>query len=246
MKVPVIQNSQRRVIEKEILTRLGKSLLKFGFDPKVSGQSFRRPLAREMWAFHVSFIPHQTDLDLTADVAIRIQAIEDLVNQYDTKPSPAEKRQSMTLGGEIGNISLGRQLRWTVADPDDLDHVCQDVINAFERTGLPFLKGHSDIGVVHRVLTSSDSKETLLCPILGPRAMRAVASATYLSKRTNFPGSRSGLRTGWLKRTICIWKTFVLCRRRFWPDTPDIHKICSAASDLVTDVVIERNSCVRK
>jgi len=163
----MIQNSQRRVIEKEILARLGESWLQFGFDPKVSRQSFRQPLARELWVFHVSFIPHQTDLDLTADVAIRIQAIEDLVNEYDTKLSPAEKRQSMTLGGEIGNIWLGRQLRWTVADPNDVDHVCKDVVNAFERTGLPLLKRHSDVAVVHRVLTSSDSKETLLWPILG-------------------------------------------------------------------------------
>jgi hypothetical protein len=73
----------------------------------------------------------------------------------------------MTLGGELGNISLGRQLRWTVTDPDNVNQVCKDVINAFERTRLPFLKGHSDIGVVHRVLTSSDSKDSSYVRSLG-------------------------------------------------------------------------------
>jgi hypothetical protein len=175
----MIQKAEHSFAKQDILRRLGERVKWLGFNPEVSGQSFYHALPAGKWAFHVSFIPHKFDFDLTADVAIRINTIENLVNEYDTKLKPTEKRQSMTLGGDLGNISEGRQLRWTVADLDDIPKVSDQVADKLERIGLQFLRTYSDVAAVQKVLTSSDFRDTLLCPIPGPRAMRAIAS-TYI------------------------------------------------------------------
>jgi hypothetical protein len=178
----VITKSERSKVEREFLQSLGKRMASFGFDETPSGQSFYWPFESGKWAFHVSFIPHRDDVDLTADVAIRLDSIEDLVNEYDTKRNAAQKRQSMTIGGELGNLSEDRPHRWTLAAIDDIPQVSDQVARLFETVGLPFLKAHSDISTLNRVLSSSDSRDKLLCPLLGPRAMRAIASAHVLDE----------------------------------------------------------------
>jgi hypothetical protein len=183
----LITKTQRSTAKHEILKILGEKVAWLGFTPRPSEQSFYCVVTTGKSAFHVSFIPHQDDLDLTADVAIRIDAIEDLVNQYDTKLKPDEKRRSMTLGGDLGNIFKGRQRRWTVADLNDIPGVCDQVYAAFEQNGLPFLRAHSDVVAVRRVLVSSHSNDTLLATLLGPRSKRAIASTYILGKTSDIP-----------------------------------------------------------
>jgi hypothetical protein len=173
----MIEKSERSSAERTLLLGLADQIGGFGFNPKVLGQSFRQIVPSGKWEFHISFIAHKTDFDLTADVAVRVNAIEDVVNEYDTKLTAAEKRKSMTLGGELGNISEGAPRRWTVSSVEDIPAVCDGVIEALQRIGLPFLKDHSDAAAAHRVLVSSKQPDLLLAPVLGPRYMRAIASA---------------------------------------------------------------------
>jgi len=176
----MIHKGERQSAERRILTMMGERVQLFGFNPRPSGQSFYHDFESGKWALHVSFIPHKNDMDLTADVAIRINAVEDIVNKYDTKRTPAEKRRSMTVGGELGNISVGRPLRWTLPDLGDALKICDQMLDAFEKIGLPFLRAYSDVAAVHQVLTSSSPRATLLAPVSGSRYMRAVASAHVL------------------------------------------------------------------
>jgi len=173
----MIEKAERSNSEHQLLNRLGERISAFGFKPKPTGQTFYQVVETGKWAFHVSFIAHKTDFDLTADVAVRVNAIEDLVNEYDTRLTAAEKRKSMTLGGELGNISMGSPKRWTISTVEDIPSVCDGVIESFQEIGLPFLQKHSDAAAAHRVLVSSNPTDLHLAPILGPRYMRAVASA---------------------------------------------------------------------
>jgi hypothetical protein len=176
----MIHTGERESTERGILTKIGERVQLFGFNPRPSGQSFYHDFESGKWALHVSFIPHKNDMDLTADVAIRINAVEDIVNRYDTKRTPAEKRKSMTIGGELGNISAGRPLRWTVPDVRGALKICDQLLDAFEKIGLAFLRAHSDVAAVHHVLTSPGPRAALLAPVLGSRYMRVVASAHVL------------------------------------------------------------------
>jgi hypothetical protein len=180
----MIEKSERSSAERTLLMGLADQISTFGFNPKVLGQSFHQVVPTGKWEFHISFIAHKTDFDLTADVAVRVNAVEDLVNEFDTKLTTAEKRKSMTLGGELGNISEGVPRRWTVSSVEDIPAVCDGVIEAFHRIGLPFLQKHSDAAAAHRVLVSSRQADLLLAPVLGPRYMRAVASA-YVTGNIN-------------------------------------------------------------
>lgn len=184
----MIEKGERLKTQRELLAELGQRLAHYGFNPKPSGQDFYRKIPAGKWAFHISFIPHKTDFDLTAHVAVSIGQIEELVNKYDSKRTSSEKRDSMTLGGELGNLSTGYPVRWTVTDAADILGVCDEVMKAFEIIGLPFLQAHSDAVAVHDVLLSSASKDRHLAPILGPRYMRAVASA-YVVGHTDEVGA---------------------------------------------------------
>jgi hypothetical protein len=180
----MIEKAEQLSTEHQLLIRLGERISTFGFKPKPTGQSFYHVVPTGKWAFHVSFIAHKTDFDLTADIAVRVNAIENFVNEYDTKLTAAEKRKSMTLGGELGNISEGSPKRWTISNVEDIPSVCDGVIETFQKIGLPFLQKHSDAAAAHRVLASSKPTDLHLAPILGPRYMRAVASA-YVTGRTD-------------------------------------------------------------
>lgn len=175
----MIKKGERRIAQQQVLARIGQQIKAFGFPEKPSGQSFIRSIPGGKWAFHVSFIPHTGDFDLTVEFAVRINEIEDLVNQYDSTRDPKYKPRSMTLGVELGNLSQGRPQRWSVSAIEDIPPVCDELVKAFERIGMPFLQAHSDGAAAYRALVSTDPKDLLLSPILGPRYMRAVA-ATYL------------------------------------------------------------------
>ena len=118
------------------------------------------------------------------DVAIRIDAIEQVVNQFEAGITDAERRRSTTLGAELGNIVGREPLRWNVSELNDIPTVVDYIAKAFERVGLRYLSAHSDIESVYRVLSSTDPKDRVHSPILGARCMRAVVAA-YVLERSN-------------------------------------------------------------
>ena len=60
----------------------------------------------------MSFIKHAHGCDVTADVAIRVDALEDLLNEWNATLSKAERKQTHSMGAELGNISEGRASAW--------------------------------------------------------------------------------------------------------------------------------------
>lgn len=88
---------------------------------------------------HVSFIRHEADIDVTADVAVRVDAIEQVVNQCETGLTDAEKRRSTTLGAELGNLTRRQPLRWTVSALGDVAAVAEQIYGSVreDRSALP-------------------------------------------------------------------------------------------------------------
>lgn len=169
-------------VENAILDQLGTHVEKHGFKAKPTSQSFCREIPGACWVLHISFIRHKADIDMTADVAVRINAIEQIVNQFDTGMTKAEKRTSMTLGAELGNISGHEPLRWTAANPDDIPLVVGSIVRKFEEIGLPYFSTYSDMEAVYRLLASNDPEDHVHSPILGARCMRAIAAAHLLGR----------------------------------------------------------------
>src|SRR6476661_8883662 len=99
-------------VERALLKAVGQRIAASGFESKPVGQSFlrRSPLGRD--SLHLSFVKHPCDFDVVADVAVRIDDLEDIVNVNDTLLSKKEKEQTYSLGAELGNISGQGQQRW--------------------------------------------------------------------------------------------------------------------------------------
>jgi hypothetical protein len=175
-----LTKAELRGAQRALLQELGTRVTKYGFEPKPVGQSFYCDIPGGRWALHVSFIRHERDLDVTVDVAVRIDAIEQIVNRHDAEMSDAEKRRSATLGAELGNIVKREPLRWGVSDASDILVAVDGIVAAFEKIGLPYLKANSNVNAAYRVLASLDPRDWVHSPILGARCMRAVAAAHIL------------------------------------------------------------------
>ncbi len=173
--------------EKALLNKLSEQVEAYGFDKKVRGQSFHKQTSFGRLALHVAFIEHDdTDFDVTADVAVRFDELEDLLNEYESHLSEAEKKRTFSIGAELGNISEGRQKRWTVADSADIEAVSRSIIDAFSRIGMPYLEKYSDSNTALDALSSDDRAAWLHAPIHDNRAKSALGFAFLLGDRERF------------------------------------------------------------
>jgi len=150
----------------------------------------------------VSFIKHGHDCDVTADVALRIDALEDLLNENTDLRNVERKKKIHSLGAELGNIADGRQRRWTLATEEDTPRVAGSMVSAFESIGLPYLETFSDLNRALAVLAADDRSSWLHSPFHDLRAKRAVGLAHLLGRpaeeldvliaaKTKFLGERS-------------------------------------------------------
>ena len=183
--------AQLASVRETLLLRLNTQLTTIGF--RRNGQSFSRAFHGGKGLFHVAWIPHQSDFDVTADVAVRHDAIEDLVNKFDSTIRPAwavlsKKEQTMTatVGAELGNLSIGMQRRWTVTSEADVATACPSILEAFKIIGVPYLQRFSSLEEVLSVLADDDKASWLHCPFHDVRAKKAIAAAFVLGRRELF------------------------------------------------------------
>jgi hypothetical protein len=173
--------------EKALLNELSEQVEKYGFDKRVRGQSFYKQTSFGRLALHVSFIEHDDkDFDVTADVAVRFDELEDLLNEYKDHLSEAEKKSTFSLGAELGNISEDKQKRWTVAGVADVETASRSIMDAFSKIGIPYLEKHSNAETALKALSGDDRAAWLHAPIHGERAKGAIGLAFLLGDREKF------------------------------------------------------------
>ena len=169
-------------MEIDILQHLAVGLAPHGFEFDKKATHFEKHTSDHRWSFRPGFIKHGTDFDIIASVAVRIDPLERLI--YENDEVRAEKGYS--LGAELGNISQGRQRRWTVSRPGDIETVAKSVLAEFERTGLPYLQMYSVMENALEVLSGDDKSAWLHSPLHDERAKRAIGLAFLLGKKEVF------------------------------------------------------------
>jgi hypothetical protein len=153
-----------------------------GFPAKPESQTFFRDTPYGWDAFHISFIRHMDDFDVTADVAVRIDALEELVNDGD-RAQKSRRDQTASIGAELGNIAQGVPLRWTVASPENVSEVARAIAEAFVQIGLPYIERYSDPNVMLDALAPNDRSAWLHSPFHSPRCKREVGLAILTGRR---------------------------------------------------------------
>lgn len=175
-------NSKLKDLQNKLLQDVGTAVAQYGFGPKPSGQSFyqKRPFG---WAgFHLSFIPHKDDFDVTGDVGLRIDAVENLINEDNKLLSRSEKIKTATVGAELGNIERGKPLRWNVAADSDVKSATAGLTDALVRIGLPYIENCSNLDRALDLLSSNDSQSWLYSPFDDGRCKRAMVLAFVLGQ----------------------------------------------------------------
>lgn len=168
-------------LKTDLLKEVGHLVGEAGFKrPGGRGQTFYKKTDTGRWAFHLTLIEHDADFDVTADVAVRFDALEDLVNADSKLLSRSEKNSTFTLGAELGSIRDGRPCRWTVSSQPDVPVVAREIHRMFEDVGLTYL---SEYGTLEKALTAlqgDDRSAWVHSPLHVKRAKSAVGIAFLL------------------------------------------------------------------
>jgi len=179
-----VNKLQQRAIERGLLRDFGERVARLGFSSRPIGQTFLKPMHGGVSAAHLSFIEHENDFDVTVDVAIRFDAVEELVNQSNSLLSPKEKSATFTLGVELGNLLNGRPNRFTVSNSNDVATVSQQIVESLKEVGIPYIERFSNPNDAYEILSRDDHAAWLHSPIHSERAKRACAFLVVLGRRS--------------------------------------------------------------
>lgn len=180
LQVPIIYILSKmrldvRQTQKGLLLEMGKRIQLHGFPPKPRGQAFRRKTDFGSQVFHLSFATRGEAFDVSADVAVRFDAVEALVNEENALLTSSEKRATATLGVELGNFHTGHRRMWENICEDEVCTVANSMFGYFADVGLPYLAQYSDMEAAFSVLNRDDREGWLHLPIHAERAKRAIA-----------------------------------------------------------------------
>ncbi|WP_305910075.1 DUF4304 domain-containing protein [Methylomarinum sp. Ch1-1] len=169
-------------LQKNLLSSVGEKLTAFGFGKKAKQQSFYRSIEGGWACVHLSFINHADDFDVTVDVAIRFDEVEDLVNSKNNLLTKKEKERTCTLGIELGNLSVGEQKRWSISSEEQISLVADSILEDFEKFGNPYLLKYSSVNSAYELLSSDEKSVWKHCPFHATRAKKAIAIAKLLGQ----------------------------------------------------------------
>ncbi|MDX3905813.1 MAG: hypothetical protein QHC78_09010 [Pigmentiphaga sp.] len=177
-----MKNPHLRQHQQQLLQAVAAGVTPHGFTPQPKEQSFVRPFPEGRQEFHLGFIEHEADFDVTADVAIRFERLEELVNADNKLLSKKEKAATASLGIELGNLVQGAQFRWTVAGEPDVAKVAASLIEWFAQHALPYFERYSDLAAAYDLLAPADRSAWGHHPLHGSRAKRVLGLAALLGR----------------------------------------------------------------
>jgi hypothetical protein len=94
-----------------------------------------------MDVLHVAFVRHDDiDFDVVLDFALRIDPVERLIGEITGR----DTHDGTTLGNELGNIIDGKQRRWKIAAPEDIEPAVSGILRAAETVLFPYFNRYSD------------------------------------------------------------------------------------------------------
>jgi len=175
-----------KAIRKELFGYLAPELAKYGFITKFSDSSFYRKFPRGRQSIHFQFIYHGVDVDVMVDIAVKFDELEEIINKHKSYLTEKEKKDTWSLGAELGNIRSGVGIRWTILNNNDIEQVANDMLRAIVSTAIPCLEKYSDMRTALDAVRGDGTDDWLYSPFDNERAMRAIGLAFLLGDRTEF------------------------------------------------------------
>jgi hypothetical protein len=132
--------------------------------------------------FFVFFVRHQDDFDLTLFVALRYDAVEEIAQRQSTWLSEKEKKRTVTLGNDLGYLTLGEPVRRTVACEADIEPVAAQIEGQLVDIALPYIQKMGDMSNAYKAIASLAPEDAVHCLADYARANAAVVMALLLKK----------------------------------------------------------------
>jgi hypothetical protein len=167
------------VAKEMLLDRVADQVAVYGFK-RANGQEFHLAHSWGKSAIHLSIIEHKRDFDATMDLAVRFDALEELINRTNLRLSAKERQNTFSIGAEIGNLVDRKPLRWTIGTPDDVEDVARQIGQHVTNTALKYLNEFADMNRALQIFLSDERDAWICCPIHSERAKRAVGMAWLL------------------------------------------------------------------
>ncbi|RHW43432.1 DUF4304 domain-containing protein [Neobacillus notoginsengisoli] len=168
--------------KKALMEHLHKSLSVFGYRKNTSKQHFWKPFEFGKVAIHLSFINHNDDFDITVDVGIRFDELEEMKNLHNTLLSAKEKKQTFSIGAELGNVSEGKPKRWTINSESDIELIANNIYRTIEKVAFPYIEKFSNLENAFEGCLNDGKESWLITAIDSKRAMNTVGLAKILNK----------------------------------------------------------------
>ena len=177
-------------LQDQLLAELEPAMAEYGFVERGRGRtSFYKRTDIGRLAFHIAFAQYDTVVDASADVAVRMDALEGLVNEYQDDLSEKEKKQTFTVGAELGNIRSGNYKYWRISKSSQIPKVARKIMKMFKSVGKPYLDKYADPERMYHALCDNGPSSWLVSIVEGDRCGSAVALAFLLRKDDDENGS---------------------------------------------------------
>lgn len=161
------------------MEQLHKRLSLFGYRKNASRQHFWKPFELGKVAIHVCFINHVDDFDIMIDVGIRYDQLEEMKNRNNFLLNQKEKKQTFSIGSELGNLSQGKPIRWTIHEESSIKAVVDSIFHVIEEVAFPYINKYTNMeNTFNKCLNDNEA----MTPFDSKRAMNTVGLAKLLNR----------------------------------------------------------------
>jgi hypothetical protein len=180
---------------------LAERIERHGFRGRRSRREFERNYEFGKGIFALYLLKYSGDFDVTASVFVRHDRVEDVVHRDANWLTEKQKEESVSIGADVGKLTVGEHMRWTVASDADVAVAAAGVEHAFLSVALPYIDRFGDLDTLYRVLSSDKEEDWIHCPVLPARARCAVVIALLLRKGDDEIGRLVQQIHGWYRET---------------------------------------------
>ena len=167
-------------LKKSFLKSLGQELSPKGYQTFVTDQTLVKKLPEAHHMIHAGFIVHPQDINVTVDVGIRLPNVEKFVDEIQNERS---SRFSFTIGVDVGHLTVGKRLRWTLVNETDIPQAVENIRSVLTQVDTLFFDRFPTSQSIFEMLSRNDSTTELLSPLALKRAIRTIVLAYLLNGR---------------------------------------------------------------
>jgi hypothetical protein len=148
-------------LKRSLFDLVGAALAKHGFKLKAAKESFVRQHDGETDIFQLVCLDGKPGWRIQPNVGVRIERVEAIFHETSGF-EPRYQNDTPTIGSAVGNITAGdnRACEFLLEDSCGLSSVAENIVDVFERIGLPYFDRFSSISAIDRELNSDPTKRT--------------------------------------------------------------------------------------